>query len=71
MKDDAPLYFVGAPIFEQTGLVQVLKHDYENWTEIQRLSGEQVTLYFFIVLFFLFYYIFAFNFTANLEYLSH
>lgn len=51
LKNATPLYFVGAPIFEQTGRVRLLRHDRENWTEIQRLRGEQVTLSFFYYFF--------------------
>lgn len=61
LKNDTPLYFVGTPIFEQTGQVLLLTHDSENWIEIQRLSGEQVMNFELV-------FVFALYLTAILKY---
>ncbi|XP_019215078.1 integrin alpha-L isoform X4 [Oreochromis niloticus] len=44
-KNGVPLYFTGAPEFEQTGQV-VFRHHCEQWTELQRIRGEQIGSYF-------------------------
>uniref|UniRef100_A0A668T3W8 VWFA domain-containing protein n=1 Tax=Oreochromis aureus TaxID=47969 RepID=A0A668T3W8_OREAU len=44
-KNGVPLYFVGLPEFEQTGQV-VFRHRCEQWTELQRIRGEQIGSYF-------------------------
>ncbi|XP_022595636.1 integrin alpha-L-like [Seriola dumerili] len=45
-KNDAPLYFTGAPRFEQRGQVIFFRHDCKYWTAAQRLNGEQIGSYF-------------------------
>lgn len=41
-KNDAPLYFMGAPRFEHAGQVILFRHNYKNWTIAQRINGDQV-----------------------------
>ncbi|KAM9363267.1 integrin alpha-L-like [Symphorus nematophorus] len=45
-KNNTPLYFMGAPRFERTGQVVLLRHDGKNWTAVQRIIGDQIDSYF-------------------------
>ncbi|KAM7418445.1 hypothetical protein PAMA_015863 [Pampus argenteus] len=45
-KNNAALYFTGAPRFEHIGQVVVFKYINENWTTIQRINGDQIGSYF-------------------------
>ncbi|XP_071359889.1 integrin alpha-M [Trachinotus anak] len=45
-KNNAPLYFTGAPRFEHKGQVILFKHNGTDWVAAQRLDGEQVGSYF-------------------------
>ncbi|XP_026159746.1 integrin alpha-M [Mastacembelus armatus] len=44
-KNNARLYFTGAPRFEHTGLVVLFRQD-GNWTAAQRIYGSQIGSYF-------------------------
>ncbi|XP_040002029.1 integrin alpha-L-like [Xiphias gladius] len=45
-KNNAPLYFMGAPRFKHTGQVILFKDNGKNWTAAQRLNGDQIGSYF-------------------------
>ncbi|XP_028451723.1 integrin alpha-M isoform X2 [Perca flavescens] len=45
-KNNASLYFTGAPRFEHTGQVVLFTHDGTNWTTTQRINGTQIGSYF-------------------------
>ncbi|XP_031140267.1 integrin alpha-D isoform X2 [Sander lucioperca] len=45
-KNNASLYFTGAPRFEHTGQVVLFTHDGTNWTTTQRINGKQIGSYF-------------------------
>ncbi|KAM9363268.1 integrin alpha-L-like [Symphorus nematophorus] len=45
-KNNTPLYFMGAPRFERTGQVVLLRHDCKNWTAAQRIIGDQIDSHF-------------------------
>ncbi|XP_040892771.1 integrin alpha-L-like [Toxotes jaculatrix] len=45
-KNNAPLYFTGAPRFEHTGQVVLFTHNGNNWIPAQRLNGDQIGSYF-------------------------
>ncbi|KAM9363266.1 integrin alpha-L-like [Symphorus nematophorus] len=45
-KNNTPLYFMGAPRFERTGQVVLLRHDGKNWTAAQRITGDQIDSHF-------------------------
>ncbi|XP_040892769.1 integrin alpha-D [Toxotes jaculatrix] len=45
-KNNAPLYFTGAPRFEHTGQVVLFTHNGNNWITAQRLNGDQIGSYF-------------------------
>ncbi|KAM9363270.1 integrin alpha-L [Symphorus nematophorus] len=45
-KNNAPLYFTGAPRFEHTGQVVLFINDGKKWTVSQRIKGEQIGSYF-------------------------
>ncbi|KAF3851882.1 hypothetical protein F7725_005237 [Dissostichus mawsoni] len=41
-KNNAPIYFAGAPRFNHKGQVVLFRHEGKNWTASQRVNGEQV-----------------------------
>ncbi|XP_045903225.1 integrin alpha-L-like [Micropterus dolomieu] len=45
-KNNAPLYFTGAPTFEHTGQVVLFRQDCNNWTAAQRINGDQAGSHF-------------------------
>ncbi|XP_010782102.1 integrin alpha-M [Notothenia coriiceps] len=45
-KNNAPIYFAGAPRFNHTGQVVLFRHEGKNWTAFQRVNGEQIGSYF-------------------------
>ncbi|XP_071359347.1 integrin alpha-L-like isoform X2 [Trachinotus anak] len=45
-RNNAPLYFMGAPRFKHRGQVIFFRHDCKYWTTAQRLIGDQVGSYF-------------------------
>ncbi|XP_073333208.1 integrin alpha-L-like [Pagrus major] len=45
-KNEALLYFTGAPRFEHIGQVVLFRHDGKSWTTAQRINGEQIGSYF-------------------------
>ncbi|KAI3352734.1 hypothetical protein L3Q82_019312 [Scortum barcoo] len=46
-RNQAPLYFTGAPRFEHTGQVILFnRHNGKNWTVSQRINGDQIGSYF-------------------------
>ncbi|XP_060931013.1 integrin alpha-M-like [Limanda limanda] len=45
-RDNASLYFAGAPRFEHTGQVLLFRRDGGNWTAAQSLNGTQIGSYF-------------------------
>ncbi|KAM3864688.1 integrin alpha-L [Diretmus argenteus] len=45
-RNNAPLYFTGAPRFEHTGQVVLFGKVSNNWTAVQRVDGEQIGSYF-------------------------
>lgn len=57
-KNNAPLYFAGAPRFEHTGQVVLFRHDGKNWIVVQRINGDQVSHCLEKVYFFFFYLLF-------------
>ncbi|XP_059184742.1 integrin alpha-L-like isoform X1 [Centropristis striata] len=46
VKNSFSLYFMGAPRFEHTGQVVLLRHNWKKWTAAQRLNGDQIGSYF-------------------------
>uniref|UniRef100_A0A3B4X2Q3 Integrin alpha-M-like n=1 Tax=Seriola lalandi dorsalis TaxID=1841481 RepID=A0A3B4X2Q3_SERLL len=45
-RNNAPLYFSGAPRFDHVGRVVLFKHEGEDWTAAQALDGDQIGSYF-------------------------
>ncbi|KAK5866566.1 hypothetical protein PBY51_020749 [Eleginops maclovinus] len=45
-KNNAPLYFAGAPRFNHTGQVVLFRLYGKNWTASERVNGEQIGSYF-------------------------
>ncbi|KAL3067537.1 hypothetical protein OYC64_017292 [Pagothenia borchgrevinki] len=45
-KNNAPIYFAGAPRFNHKGQVVLFRHEGKNWTASERVNGEQIGSYF-------------------------